>query len=149
MTEEFDKFYESLVREYLTAKSKRAESRYWKDGAYPDSAVRKVRSSNSAVSASQKTKVYNQQQYTGNFWGTDGTRGRNTSEKNHDRAGIAKGLGGRLRISGVNPKKPKSRVNSKQGNMEVKYTLGNGVSKIGSTGLTDYDYTEPVFYSED
>lgn len=149
MTHQFDRFYESVVREYLTAKSKRTQARYWKDGAYPDSSIRKVRSSNSAVSSSQKTKVYNQQQYTGNFWAANGSRGRNKSEKSHDRAGIARGIGGRIRIDGVNPKKPGAKINSKQGNMEVKYTLGNGVSKVGSTGFTDYDFTEPVFSSED
>ena len=36
----------------------------------------------------------------------------------------------------------------KQGNMEIKYTLGNGVSKVGSVGKTDYTFTEPRHYTK-
>lgn len=148
MTENFDSFVESFIREFTTAKSKRQESRYWKDNPYPDSTIRKVRSSNSQISASQKTKIMNQQQYVGDFYKDGGVRGRNKSEKLHDEAGIARGLGGRLRVKGVNPKRPGAKVNSKQGRMEVKYTLGNGVSKVGATGKTDYSFIEPEFGDE-
>ena len=145
MTKEFDAFYESLIREYITAKSKRQESRYWKDNPYPDFTVRKVRSSNSRMSASQKTKILRQQQYVGDFWKPGGVRARNRSEKHHDQAAIARGIGGWLRVKGGNPKKPGARVNSKQGTMEVKYTLPGGVSKVGKTNKTDFQKTEKLF----
>jgi hypothetical protein len=151
MTREFDKFYNKIVTEYLTAKSKRTDSksRYWNDNLYPKSTNRRVRSKNNSASDSQKTKVYKQQQYVGDFWKKKGVRARNKSEKTADEAGIAKGLGGRIRIKGVNPKKPGAKVNSKQGRMEVKYTLPNGVSKVGSTGKTEYDFTKKVFGKDD
>lgn len=151
MTREFDKFYNKVVTEYLTAKSKRtnSKSRYWNDTLYPKSSNRRVRSKNNSASDSQKTKVYNQQQYVGDFWKKKGVRARNKSEKTADEAGIAKGLGGRIRIKGVNPKNSGSKVNSKQGRMEVKYTLPNGVSKVGSTGKTDYSFTKKVFGEDD
>jgi hypothetical protein len=144
MTPEFDQFCEALIREYTTAKSKRRESRYWADTMFPTSGVRQV-SYLKNHSDSQRTKLGNQQ-YIGNYWDGKGVRGQNKSQKDHAQAGIAKGLGGHLRIKGVNPKKPGARVNSKQGNMEVKYTLGNGVSKIGSVGKTDFQFREPKHY---
>jgi hypothetical protein len=133
MTERFDRYCKKIITEYLTASAKRKESRYWNNNAYPDATIRKVRS-NTTMKDSQKTKILNQQQYVGDFWDDAGVRGRNKSEKNPNLAGIARGLGGRLRIN----RKPGSAVNSKQGNMEVKYTLGNGVSKIGRTNRTDF-----------
>jgi hypothetical protein len=149
MTDEFDKFYQRIVTEYLTAKSKRnnsnQKSRYWNNNLYPTASNKRVRSSNKRISDSQKTKVYKQQQYTGNYWKEKGVRVRNKSEKSADEAGIAKGLGGRLRISGVNPRQPGAKVNSKQGDMIVKYTLPNGISKIGSRGKTQYDNIEKIF----
>lgn len=144
MTPEFDQFCEALIREYTTAKSKRRESRYWADTMFPTSGVRQV-SSLKNHSDSQRTKLGNQQ-YIGNYWDGKGVRGQNKSEKDLALTGIAKGLGGHIRIKGVNPKKPGAKVNSKQGNMEVKYTLGNGVSKIGSTGKTDFQFREPKHY---
>lgn len=141
MTNSFDNFCESLIREYLDAKAKRKESRYWNNNAYPDMAIRKVRSSNGSVSDSQKTKIMNQQQYIGDYWDPKGIRGKNKSEKDFNTAAIARGLGGRLRIN----RKPGSAVNSKQRNMEVKYTLPNGISKIGPTGKTNFKPIKKVF----
>jgi hypothetical protein len=146
MTPKFDQFCEALIREYTTAKSKRRESRYWADTMFPKSGVRQVRSLNNH-SDSQKTKLGNQQ-YIGNYWDGKGVRGQNKSQKDHALAGIAKGLGGHIRIKGVNPKRPHAKVNSKQGDMEVKYTLPGGLSKIGSTGKTDYKFTKPRHYSK-
>ena len=144
MTSNFDSFCESLLKEYLTAKSKRRESRYWGGSTYADMSMRKVRS-NRSISDSQKTKVLKQQQYVGDYYNPDGIRGKNKSEKEQNLAAIAQGVGGRLRIN----RKPGSKVNSKQGNMEVKYTLGNGISKIGPTGKTEYRTTEPIFGDDD
>lgn len=144
MTTKFDLYYEAIIREYTTAKSKRRESRYWKPSMFPGSQVRKVRSIDNRTD-SQKTKLGNQQ-YVGNPYGPNGIRTKNKSEKDYNRAAIAKGLGSHIRSSGVNPKKPGSSVNSKQGNMEVKYTLANGVSKVGSTGKTNYNFIKPKHY---
>jgi len=141
MTTKFDLYYESLIKEYTTAKSKRNESRYWAPHMFPGSEVRKVRTLNNKT-ASQRTKLGNQQ-YVGKIMGPDGIRGRNKSEKDIARIGIGKGLGNHIRMQGVNPRKPGSRVNSKQGNMEIKYTLDNGVSKVGSTNKTEYKFLEP------
>lgn len=151
MTKDFDEFYNMVITEYLTSKSKRSESksRYWNNNLYPKASNRRVRSSNRNASDSQKTKIYKQQQYIGDFWKSKGVRTRNKSEKTADEAGIAKGLGGRKRIEGVNPKQPGAKVNSKQGRMEVKYTLPNGVSKVGSTGKTEYNYTKKRFGEND
>lgn len=147
MTTEFDRYFQKIVTEYLTAKSKRTESksRYWNNNLYPVASNRRVRSKNNRISDSQKTKVLKQQQYVGDFWKSKGVRVRNKSEKNADEAGVAKGLGGRIKIDGVNPRRPGAKVNSKQGSMEVKYTLPNGVSKIGSTGKTDYNFIDKTF----
>jgi hypothetical protein len=127
MTDRFNSFYESILREYLTAKSKRSESRYWGADIYPGMAVRKVRSSNSNVSDSQKTKILNQQQYVGDFYSQDGIRGKNKSEKDINSAAIARGIGGSLETN-LNPG---SQVNSKQDRMVVKYIRPNGIRKIG------------------
>lgn len=147
MTKEFDRYFNKIVTEYVTAKSKRTESksRYWNNNLYPVASNRRARSKNNRISDSQKTKILKQQQYVGDFWKSAGVRVRNKSEKPADAAGIAKGLGGRIRIDGVNPKQPGAKVNSKQGKMEVKYTLPNGISKVGSTGKTDYSFTDKVF----
>jgi hypothetical protein len=146
MTPKFDQFYESLIREYTTAKSKRRESRYWADSMFPKSGVRQVRSMNNK-SSSQRTKLGNQQ-YIGDYWDSSGIRGQNKSEKEIPNVGIAKGLGGHIRIDGVNAKKRGAKFNSKQGNMEIKYTLNNGLSKVGSTGKTKYAFTEPRHFDK-
>ena len=136
MTPKFDKFYEMTIREYTTAKSKRRESRYWGNKA-PDTSVRKVKANNSR-SASQNVKVDYDQQYVGNIWDAEGIRGQNKSRKDSARAGIAKGLGGHIKIDGVNPRQPGATVNSKQGDMEVKYNLSNGDSKVGRKVQKNY-----------
>ena len=141
MTEKFDNYVLSLIGEITTAKSKRHENRYNKYFSAPSSAIRSVRG-HSNKSASQKTKIDRKQQYVGSHLNP---RRKNKSEKSHDEAGIAKGLGGRKRAEGVNPRKSGSRVNSKQGNQEVKFVRDDGVMKIGSTGKTDYKFTKPVF----
>jgi hypothetical protein len=145
MTKSFDNFCESIIREYLTAKAKRKESRYWNNNVYPDMTIRKVRTSDGSISDSQKTKILNQQQYVGDYWEPGGVRIKNKSEKDFNNASIARGIGGRLRIN----RKPGSKVNSKQGNMEVKYTLPNGISKIGPTGKTQYRPVKKIFNKED
>lgn len=158
MTKNFNKFCDSIVKELFTAKSKRRISAIrhvrpirQKKRRYvnPTTDVRAVRPRFTAEPPSQETKIGGKQQYTGNYWKVDGVRGRNKSAKGHDAVGIAKGLGGRLRIKGVNPKKPGSRVNSKQGNMEVKFTLPNGVSKIGSRIKTEFKPIRKIFSKED
>lgn len=141
MTENFDNFVYSVIGEFTSAKSKRRESRYNKFFSPPSSAIRSVRG-HSNETDSQKTKIRRKKQYGGKPFNP---RIKNKSEKSHDEAGIAKGLGGRLRRKGVNPRKPGSKVNSKQGNMEVKFVRDDGTMKIGSTGKTDYKTTEPVF----
>ena len=144
MTENFDNFVASVIGEFTSAKSKRQEQRYNKFFSPPSSRIRAVRG-RSGRSASQDTKVGKNQQYVGSHLNP---RRKNKSEKNHDEAGIAKGLGGRLRRKGVNPRKPGSKVNSKQGHMEVKFVRDDGTMKIGSTGKTDYKFTKPVFAKE-
>jgi hypothetical protein len=141
MTQEFDNYISSLINELTTAKSKRREQRYNKFFSPPSSAIRSVRG-HSNKSDSQKTKIDRKQQYVGSH---SNPRRKNKSEKNHDEANIAKGLGGRKRAEGVNPRKPGSRVNSKQGDMEVKFVRDDDVMKIGSTGKTDYKFIKPVF----
>lgn len=144
MTEQFDKFCESLIYELTTTQSKRRESRYWADTMFPKSGIRKI-SAMKDKTPSQRSKLGNQQ-YIGNYWSADGVRGKNKSEKDLALAAIAKGLGTHIKIKGTNPKKPGARVNSKQGNMEVKYTLGNGLSKVGATGKTDFQFSKPKHY---
>jgi len=144
MTKNFDNFVYSIIGEFTSAKSKRRESRYNNFFSPPSSRMREVRGSSSR-SASQKTKVDKKQQYVGSSLNP---RKKNKSEKSHDEAGIAKGLGGRLRRKGVNPRKPGSAVNSKQGNMEVKFIRDDGTMKVGSTGKTEYKNIKPVFSKE-
>lgn len=139
-TPKFDAFFESVINEYITSKSKRRESRYWGDKYPLGGNIRKVKAQNDR-SPSQNTKIDADQQYVGNIWDIEGIRGQNKSRKDAPRAGIAKGLGNHVRISGVNPKKPGSKVNSKQGDMEVKRTLPNGLSFVGSTGKKNYFQT--------
>lgn len=129
MTDEFDLFCEKIITELLTPKNKRAESRYWGTNIYPSGEPRKVASLRNK-SSSQRTKLGNQQ-YIGNIFSAKGVRGRNQSEKDPAEIAIGKGLDTHTRISGTNPKKPGATVNSKQADMEVKYTLPNGVSKVG------------------
>lgn len=144
MTKKFDNYVLSLIGEITTAKSKRRENRYNRFFSPPSSAIRSVRGY-SNKSASQKSKIDRKQQYIGSYLNP---RRKNKSEKSHDEAGIAKGLGGRKRVEGVNPRSPGSKVNSKQGNMEVKFVRDDGVMKIGSTGKTNYKFLKPVFSKE-
>lgn len=141
MTNNFDNFCESMIKEYTTAKSKRRESRYFNSRAYSDGKIRRMRSLNSRMSDSQKTKVLNQQQYVGDFWEPGGIRSRNSSGKDHTSAGIAKGLDGIIKTN----KKPGSVINSKQGEMEVKHGIGNGMSKVGRKILSNYPNMKKVF----
>lgn len=143
MTPNFDKFFKRVINEFLTAKSRRKESRYWKPNLYPKSSVRKVRNLNNK-SASQRTKLGNQQ-YIGNYWGDKGIRNKNTSEKGSAEAGIAKGLGNHLRVVGTNPKKLGAKINSKQGNMVIKNTMPNGMVTVGSAMKKGYVRTQRNF----
>lgn len=146
MTEKFDQFCEALITEFITAKTKRKESRYWKPTLVPKSdKPRAVQTSNN-INPSQKTKQ-GYQQYVGNALLNKGIRGQNKSQKTTQEIAISKGLGAHLRRDGVNPRKPGSRINSKQGNMEVKYNLANGVAKIGSSHSTDFEPIEKPFTS--
>jgi hypothetical protein len=147
MTKRFDQFCEAVITEFITAKSKRKESRYWKPTLVPKSdKPRAVQTSNN-ITASQKTKQ-GYQQYVGNALLDKGIRGQNKSQKSTAEVAISKGLGAHLRRDGVNPRKPGSRINSKQGNMVVKYNLSNGVAKIGSAHTTDFEPTEKPFTNE-
>ncbi len=143
MTPKFDDFCNKLINEFTTAKSKRSESRYWSTSMYPKAQPRKV-STMRTKTASQRTKLGNQQ-YIGSVWSTDGPRGQNKSQKDVANAAIAKGLGSHLRITGTNPKKTGTAVNSKQGQMEIKYNLGNGKYKIGAANKKGFDKTERGF----
>lgn len=136
MTPDFDMFCETILTEYITSKSKRRDSRYWKASLYPSlKNVRKVSNKNN-MSDSQATKMGNRQ-YVGNAMGSEGPR-TNSSEKDIPNQGIAKGLGGYIKPEGVNPKQPGASINSKQGDMIVKYTLDNDVAKVGSRGKVNY-----------
>lgn len=148
MTKNFDIYYEQLIKEVITSKSKRREQRYGLNNPNVSSAIRKVRLFNNKTD-SQKTKTDSSQQYIGNFWKRDGVRAKNKSQKTTVERGIANGLGGHLRVNGVNPKKPGSKVNSKQGHMEVKYNLPNGVAKVGSTGKTQFKNVDMIFHKPD
>ena len=136
MTKKFDAFYESIINVFVSSQSKRRESRYWNNTTFPSMQPRKVSSLRNKT-ASQRTKLGNQQ-YVGNFLSKDGIRTKNKSEKTSSEMGIAKGLGNHIKIKGVNPKEPGATVNSKQNTMEVKYTLGNGLSKVGPKMQKDY-----------
>ena len=130
MTENFDAYVNTLINELLTPKSKRQEhkSRYWDTGMYHKAQPRKVRSMNNKT-ASQRTKLGNQQ-YIGNIWTKEGPRGKNDSEKNPHEITIAKGIGSHIKRDGVNPKKVGATINSKQGDMEIKFNLANGDSMV-------------------
>ena len=138
MENQFDLFCERIISEILTAKNKRREhqSRYFGPNQMPSDVPRKAPNI-SIKTPSQKSKL-GYQQYVGTPLGSKGIRIRNRSEKHTNEIGIAKGLNNHLRVGGVNPKKPGADINSKQGDMEVKYTLGNGVAKVGATGKVDY-----------
>lgn len=148
MTKNFDFFYEEMIKEVTTSKSKRREQRYGLNNPNKSSAIRKVRLFNNRTD-SQKTKIDGAQQYIGNFWKKDGVRTKNKSEKSANEKGIAKGLGGYLRVKGVNPKTPGSKVNSKQGHMQVKHVLSNGTVKVGSTGKTQFKNVDMIFHKPD
>jgi len=138
MTPDFDTFCESIIRELFTAKSKRREqkSRYWDASMYPKAQPRKVQTMTSKT-PSQRTKL-GQQQYIGNIWDMDGPRGQNKSQKTPHEIAVARGNGGHIRIDGVNPKQPGATVHSKQGDMEVKYNLDNGLSRVGKKVNKNY-----------
>ena len=152
MTPEFDMYYESLVREIFNAKSKRQEqkSRYWGNGMYPkDFQPRAVRPMSSSATPSQLTKLeLGPPQYGGNALHADGIR-KNKSRKTPHEIAIARGNGGHIRIDGVNPKTPGATYNSK-GNMEVKYNLANGVSRVGAKVNKNYfkDGTQMKFMKD-
>lgn len=137
-----------MITELTTPKSKRREQRYGLNNPNTSSAVRKVRLFNNK-SDSQKTKTDSSQQNVGNYWKKDGVRTKNKSQKTSIERAIANGHGGHLRVRGVNPKKPGSKVNSKQGRMEVKYNLPNGVAKIGSSGKTQFKNVDMIFHKPD
>jgi hypothetical protein len=129
MTPKFDLIYEQLINELLTPQAKRREqkSRYWSIGkAGLSGDVRGVQSLKHK--GGQKSKLGNQQ-YVGN--GINRIRRRNISKKSADEIGVANGIGGHLKIDGINPKEPGAVVNSKQGDMEIKYHLGNNRYKVG------------------
>jgi hypothetical protein len=147
MTKNFDFFYEQLIKEVFTSKNKRRENRYGLNEPNTSSKIRAVRLFPRKTD-SQDTKIGNSQQYVGNYWKKDGIR-TNKSEKTATERAIANGTGGHLRIKGVNPKKPGAKVNSKQGDMEVKYSLGNGMYKVGKTGKTQFKNVEKIFSKPD
>lgn len=136
MTPKFDLIYEQLINELLTPQAKRREqkSRYWSIGkAGLSGDVRGVQSLKHK--GGQKSKLGNQQ-YVGN--GINRIRRRNISKKSADEIGVANGIGGHLKIDGINPKEPGAVVNSKQGDMEIKYHLGNNRYKVGPRIKRDY-----------
>ncbi len=139
MPSKFDLVYEQLITELITPSAKR-RSRYW-DIEKPNisGVVRGVRN-NRHKTASQNTKL-GQQQYVGN--GVSKIRTRNVSKKGGNEAGIANGIGGYATIDGTNPKEPGASVNSKQGDMEIKYRLGKNLYRVGPRIKTDYGLSEP------
>lgn len=127
----FDTVYEQLLLEIDMPR----KSRYWNmDKPHISGQVRAIRN-NTHKTDSQNTKL-GAQQYVGN--NLNHIRFRNKSKKSPDEIGIANGIGGIASINGVNPKSPRSSVNSKQGNMEIKYSLGNGKYRIGPKIKTNY-----------
>ena len=137
MTPKFDK----LITELLTPHAKRQEhkSRYWEPGKAGLSGVVRAQRNLNNKSASQRSKLGNQQ-YVGN--GVSTIRHKNRSKKSADEISIAKGIGGHLKIQGVNPKEIGASVNSKQGNMEIKTAMPNGSYKVGPRMQNDYDTIE-------
>lgn len=143
MLPKFDKLYESLINEVATARAKRRESRYWNTGnAGLSTTVRGPRAPTSHKTDSQQTKL-GRQQYVGN--GVSRIRGRNTSKKSADEIGVANGVGGHIKIKGVNPKEIGATVNSKQGNMEIKTALPNGNYKVGRSMKTEFQTTDKPY----
>jgi hypothetical protein len=135
MTPKFD----ALITEILTAANKRVKSRYSEPGQGGLSGDVRAHRNLANKSSSQRSKLGNQQ-YIGS--GVATVRRRNRSKKSADKVSIAKGLGGHMRIDGVNPKEIGAVVNSKQGNMEIKAAMPNGTYKIGPKHSTDFDYME-------
>lgn len=134
MTPKFDQ----LVTEILGNVSKKPESRYWSSSKPGMSGVVRSPRNLGNKTASQRTKLGNQQ-YVGS---TLDPRKRNVSRKSADEVSIAKGIGGHVKITGVNPKEVGARVNSKQGNMEIKVAQPNGTYKVGPKHETQFRYTE-------
>jgi hypothetical protein len=135
MTPKFDIWYEQLITEYTSKSGQRSKSRYSGPNKYTTLGnVRRI-SNKANRSDSQASKLGNHQ-YVGDIAG-NGPR-QNKSEKGVQQAGIAKGLGGYIKPEGGNPKKPGASVNSKQGNMLVKYVMGNGVAKVGAVHNQNY-----------
>ena len=134
MTPKFDR----LITELLGVAARKSEGRYWstsKPGL--SGAVRAPRNMNTA-SDSQRTKLGNQQ-YVGS---TLDPRKKNRSHKNPDAVSIAKGIGGHIKIDGVNPKEIGAKVNSKQGDMEIKVAHPNGTYKVGPSHQTQFKKVE-------
>lgn len=131
MNNRFQTFVRTVIKEITAAKNKRAQSKDRYDAQlYPKTmSPRKIK--NKAIrTASQQSKL-GYQQYTGDPFGKKGIRVRNKSEKSPQEIAIAKGLSNHIKPEGINPKKPGASVNSKQGDMEIKYNLANGQSKVG------------------
>lgn len=133
MTPKFD----ALITELLTpfAKKQENKSRYWEPGKAGLSGVVRAQRNLNNKTASQRSKLGNQQ-YVGN--GVSTIRHKNRSKKSADEIGVAKGIGGHLRIDGTNPKEIGASVNSKQGNMEIKVAHPNGLYKIGPRIKTEF-----------
>lgn len=148
MQDRFNSFVRKVIREITTPINKRRDhdSRYNATGMYPKASVpRKIQNLQvRRQSAGQGTKL-GYQQYMGNPFTDKGSRGKNASEKNPNDIGIAKGIGGYKRGEGVNPKASGAAINSKQGNMVVKYNLANGKSKVGNKGKTNFSLTQREF----
>lgn len=141
MTQDFDTFCESILKEIFTAPSKRKEhkSRYWDTSMYPKAQPRGVRRTQSGDESASYDSKNGPIQYIGSMWDMDGPRGQNKSKKLPQEIALARGNGGYVRRDGVNPKKPGSKIHSKQGNQEIKYNLANGVSRVGKVNKRDYD----------
>ena len=137
MTPKFDKLISEILEPFK--QKDKPKSRYWEPGkAGLSGVVRQMRNLNNK-SGSQRSKLGNQQ-YVGN--GVSTIRGKNKSKKSADEISIAKGIGGHLKIDGVNPKEIGASVNSKQGNMEIKNVLANGSYKIGPRHQTQFRNVE-------
>lgn len=127
MTENFDLFIERLLTEIVTPKNKRT-SRYWGNHKPFSSASAPRKVKNSAIKTASQSSKLGYQQYIG----TPFASRVNKSKKTPEQIAIAKGLETHIRPrEGKVSRKPGSVINSKQGDMEVKYNLANGASKIG------------------
>jgi hypothetical protein len=136
VTPKFDKLISEILESFKLKET--PKSRYGEPGkAGLSSVVRLMRNLNNK-SSSQRTKLGNQQ-YVGN--GVSTIRGKNRSKKSADEISIANGIGGHLKIDGINPKEIGASVNSKQ-DMEIKNVLPNGSYRIGPRHQTQFRYTK-------